>query len=106
MEVFWEVSPQEVARREIPGGSGEERSAPEPESEELGNQPSLLVAEFRTVGGEGGKTEGAGSLILGVDKPTALALSIDLGVEDFLAFFEARFVGVEERERRRAFGMG
>ena len=68
----------------------------------------MLVAEFQTVGGEGGKTEGAGSVILeeGVDKPAALALSMDLGVEDFLAFFEARFMGVEEREQRRAFGMG
>ena len=89
-----------------PGWFGGRKSTPEPESEELGDQPSLLVAEFQTVGGEGGKTEGAGSVILGVDKLAALALSIDLGVEDFLAFFKARFVGVEERERRRAFGMG
>ena len=106
MEVVGEVSSREVARKEILGGLGEERSAPEPELEELGDQPALLVAEFRTVGGEGGETGGAVSVVLGVDKPTALALRIDLGVEDFLAFFEARFVGVEARELRRDFGMG
>ena len=106
MEVVWVLLSQEVARREIPGGLGEERSAPEPELEELGDQPAPLVAEFRTVGGEGGETGGAVSAIVGVDKPTALALRIDLGVEDFLAFFEARFVGVEARELRRDFGIG
>ena len=41
-----------------------------------------------------------------MDEPAALALSMDLGVEDFLAFFKARFEGVEAMEQRRAFSMG